>query len=184
MSLLGSDQITQMFVETYVRPKSGDKILDIGCGPADIMSFLPEVTYYGFDMDAGYIDAARKQYGDRGIFACKKVSKEALDENSRFDLVLAKGVLHHLTDPEAADMFELAQIHLNKGGRLITFDGCYVPGQNYFAKKILALDRGKYVRTKEAYLNLALHEFPNVIPTIRHDLLRIPYTILIMECTK
>jgi cyclopropane fatty-acyl-phospholipid synthase-like methyltransferase len=173
-----------MFIETYVRPKSSDTVLDIGCGPAYILNFLPDVDYYGFDMDAGYIDAARKRYGKRGTFACKMVSKNALDENSQFDLILAKGVLHHLTDPEAADMFELAQAHLNKGGRLITFDGCYVPGQNYFAKKFLAMDRGKYVRTKEAYLKLASHSFSNITLTIRHDLLRIPYTILIMECTK
>jgi len=184
MRLLGSDKITRMFVETYVRPQSGNYVLDIGCGPADILNSLPDVTYYGFDMDAGYIDAARKRYGKRGTFACKKVCKDALDENSRFDLILAKGVLHHLTDPEAADMFELAHTHLNKDGRLITFDGCYVPGQSYFAKKFLALDRGKYVRTKEAYLKLASHSFSNVTPTLRHDLLRIPYTILIMECTK
>ncbi len=184
MRLLGSDQITRMFVETYVRPKSGDKLLDIGCGPAGILNFLPDVKYYGFDIDAGYIDAAQKQFGKRGTFECKHVSKESLDENSRFDLILAKGVLHHLNDNEAADMFTLAQTHLNTGGRMITFDGCYVPGQSYFAKKFLAMDRGKYVRTKEAYIKFANNSFSNVIPTIRHDLLRIPYTILIMECTQ
>ncbi|MFA4824280.1 MAG: class I SAM-dependent methyltransferase [Methanoregula sp.] len=184
MRLLGSDQITRMFVETYVQPKSGDHVLDIGCGPADILNFLPDVKFCGFDIDAGYIDAARKNFGNRGTFVCKPVSKNALDENSRFDLILAKGVLHHLNDIEATDMFELAQTHLNKGGRMITFDGCYVPGQSYFAKKFLAMDRGKYVRTKEAYMKFAYHSFSNVIPTIRHDLLRIPYTILIMECTQ
>ena len=183
MRLLGSNQITHMFVETYIRPKSGDNVLDIGCGPADILNFLPDVKYYGFDIDEGYIDAARKHFGKRGTFVCKQVSKYALEENFRFDLILAKGVLHHLSDTEAADMFELAQTHLKTDGRLITFDGCYIPDQNYFAKKFLAMDRGKYVRTKEAYIKLASHSFLNVTPTIRNDLLRIPYTILIMECT-
>jgi cyclopropane fatty-acyl-phospholipid synthase-like methyltransferase len=184
MRLLGNDTITRMLVETYVRPKPGYHVLDIGCGPADILNFLPDVKYYGFDIDADYIDAARKQFGKKGTFVCKPVSKDSLDENSRFDLILAKGVLHHLNDIEAADMFQLAQIHLNTGGRMITFDGCYVPGQSYFAKKFLAMDRGKYVRTKESYMKLSLRSFSNVIPTIRHDLLRIPFTILIMECTQ
>jgi len=184
MRLLGSDQISRIFIETYVRPKPGDNVLDIGCGPADILNFFPDVNYYGFDIDARYIDAARKQFGKRGTFVCNKVSKDTLEKNSRFDVILAKGVLHHLNDTEAADMFELAQMHLKPDGRLITFDGCYVPGQSILAKKFLAMDRGKYVRTKEAYMKLASQSFSNVIPTIRHDLLRIPYTILIMECTK
>ena len=149
-----------------------------------ILNFLPDVNYYGFDMDAGYINSAKKKFGKRGKFVCKRVSKDALDENSRFDLILAKGILHHLNDNEASEMFELAQTHLKQGGRLITFDGCYVPDQNYFAQKLLAMDRGKYVRTKDAYIKLACHSFSNVTPVIRHDLLRIPYTIIIMECTQ
>jgi SAM-dependent methyltransferase len=184
MRLLGTNEIIRMFVETYIRPKPGDKIMDIGCGPADILNFLPEVEYYGFDIDAGYIEAAKKRFGKKGIFVCQKIRKDAVDENSRFDLILAKGVLHHLNDAEAADMFDLARTHLKKGGRLITYDGCYEPGQNYFAKMFLSMDRGKYVRTKETYLTLASQSFSNITPIIRHDLLKIPYTILILECTK
>lgn len=182
--LLASDKTTRMFIETYLRPKPGDSMLDIGCGPADILNFLPNIKYYGFDIDAGYINAAQKRFGKKGTFVCKNVSKAALDKNSRFDLILAKGLLHHLNNIEAVDMFELTQTHLNPGGRLITFDGCYVPNQKYLTKKFLAMDRGKYVRTKEAYVNLASRSFLNIIPTIHHDLLRIPYTILIMECSQ
>ena len=150
MRLLGNDRVNRIFVDTYVRPEKGDALLDIGCGPADILNFLPDVKYYGFDIDAGYIDAARKRYGKRGTFYCTKVSTEALEKNSQFDVILAKGLLHHLDNAEAADMFELAKTHLKTGGRLITFDGCYEPGQNYFAKKFLEMDRGRFIRSKES----------------------------------
>lgn len=50
MRFLSNDKSNQMFIDTYVRPKSGDKLLDIGCGPADILNFLPDVEYYGFDI--------------------------------------------------------------------------------------------------------------------------------------
>ena len=43
-------------------------------------------------------------------------------------------------------------------------------------------DRGKFVRTREEYLRLASARFPKVEPHLRHDLLRIPYTHLIMRC--
>jgi hypothetical protein len=47
---------------------------------------------------------------------------------------------------------------------------------------LLAKDRGKFVRTREEYLRLALARFSKVESHVRHDLLRIPYTHLIMRC--
>jgi len=41
---------------------------------------------------------------------------------------------------------------------------------------------GKYVRTKAAYLDLASTLFKNIHVSIHHDLIRIPYTHIIMEC--
>ena len=184
MWTLGGDKINRRLVDTYIRPKKGDKLLDIGCGPADILDFLPDVEYCGFDMDERYIEAAQKRFGKRGRFICKMVSKEAIDNSTMFDIIVAKGVLHHLNDLEAEEMFELAQKHLKSGGRLITYDGCYVPGQSQFARLLLSKDRGRYIRTEDEYLKISKKCFENVSGTIRHDLLRFPYTIIIMECTK
>lgn len=133
-------------------------------------------------MDAGYIGAAKKRFAERGTFICKKVSRDALEENVQLNLVLAKGVLHHLNDLEAADMFDLARTHLTKGGRLIPYDECCTPGQGLFSKSLLTMDRGNFVRTKDEYLNLAGRSFSIVKSTHHQDLMRIPYTILIMEC--
>jgi len=40
-----------LHVENYIRPRDGDRILDIGCGPGDILEFLPSVEYLGFDVN-------------------------------------------------------------------------------------------------------------------------------------
>ncbi|HEV8095171.1 MAG TPA: class I SAM-dependent methyltransferase, partial [Burkholderiales bacterium] len=57
------------YTREYVRPVPGQRIVDIGCGPADIVSELPDgVEYVGIDMSPEYIEAARARFGDRATF--------------------------------------------------------------------------------------------------------------------
>ncbi|MGD9107080.1 MAG: class I SAM-dependent methyltransferase, partial [Desulfobacterales bacterium] len=86
----------QVYVKKYIRPIHGDKILDIGCGPGDILELLPQVEYLGIDMNRRYIKSAIKRFGNRGTFICKKLSGKLSNELSSFDLILATGILHHL----------------------------------------------------------------------------------------
>jgi SAM-dependent methyltransferase len=103
-------------------------------------------------------------------------------ELASFDLAIAVGVLHHLNDAEALQLFQMAQAALKPAGRLITLDNCYRDGQSRIARFLISKDRGQYVRASDAYRNLALSVFPEVKASIREDLLRIPYTQVILEC--
>ena len=181
--VVGGD-VSAVFVNRYIRPEEGHKILDIGCGPADLLSHLHRVEYVGLDMNSAYIKYARKRFGNKGRFLTQRVSHGVIKaiSPSGFDTVLAKGVLHHLNDDEAIQLFELAHSVLKPTGRLITFDGCYVKGQSWLTRLILSKDRGKYVRAKAAYIDLASTLFKNTHVSIHHDLIRIPYTHIIMEC--
>lgn len=170
------------FVKEYVKPKPNDRVLDIGCGPGNMVPYLPSVDYVGFDASESYIKTARKKYRDRGTFICELVSKQSLEERASFDIALASGILHHLDDAEALQLFELAWTALKPGGRLISMDGCFVDDQSYFARWFISRDRGKFVRTPEEYVKIASQVFSKVEVNIRHDLLRIPYTLLILEC--
>jgi SAM-dependent methyltransferase len=173
-----------IYLAEYVKPAPGEKILDIGCGPGDILNYLPDVDYTGFDISPEYIAAAKKRFSNRGRFYCDDVGLvDGERERGTFNLVMATGIVHHLDDRQAVRLFDLARAALRPEGRLVTFDGCYEPGQSSIARWLLDKDRGKFVRTRVEYLRLASAHFPKVEAHIRHDLLRIPYTHLIMCCS-
>jgi SAM-dependent methyltransferase len=154
--MMGGESAWKIYLADYVKPVRGEKILDIGCGPADILDYLPEVNYTGLDLSADYIRSAKRRFGSRGRFLCGDVGLVSFEaERGDFDLVLAMGVIHHLNDAQAARLFELARRRLRPAGRLMTYDGCYVPQQLRVVHWLLASDRGKFVRQREDYLKLA-----------------------------
>jgi SAM-dependent methyltransferase len=172
------------FPREHIRARAGQRVLDIGCGPADILKQLPNVDYTGFDANPDYITTATRNYGNRGRFYCQRVSEESLGDHEGFDIVLAIGVLHHLDDAEAEKLFRLAHAALVPGGRLVTLDGVFAEGQSRIARLIISRDRGEYVRDERGYRTIADRVFTKIKPVVRHDLLTIPYTHLIMECEK
>ena len=181
--VLTSDSRTRRWVDEVLRPVAGQRVLDIGCGPADLLRFLPAVDYFGFDSSAPYIEAARARFGTRGRFLCERVDAATLEGLGRFDLVLARGVLHHLDDAEAQALFLLARSALAERGRLVTLDACYAQGQSPFAKLLIDRDRGQNVRDAAGYRALAERVFPRVAVVVRHDLMRVPYTHCSMEAS-
>lgn len=183
-SLSGSHQGLTRFVKEYIKPRQEDKLLDIGCGPANIITYLPDVDYTGFDISESYIESAKNKYGDKGKFFCTKIKPDVIEEENQYDIAIASGVIHHLTDEEALDLFALAQKVLKPGSRLITLDGCYTEKQSFITKFILSQDRGNYVRVEKEYKKLASTYFNTVKVSIIKDLLNIPYTHIIMECIK
>jgi SAM-dependent methyltransferase len=170
------------YARQYLGVKAGERVLDLGCGPGDILSALPDCDYVGVDVEARYIEAARKRFGGRGTFRCEPLEHFVLEAPESFDLVMANGVLHHLDDRQADAMLGLAARAMKRNGRTVTLDGCYIEGQSRVAKALLRRDRGKFVRGEEAYLRLARPHFTEVRADVRHDLLSLPYTLLIMTC--
>lgn len=182
--MVGGESGWNVHLTEYVKPAPGDKVLDLGCGPADVLDYLPAVNYTGLDISPEYIHSARQRFGSRGRFLCGDVGQATIaGEQGSFDLVLATGVLHHLDDAQASQLFALARLALRPTGRLVTYDGCYAPRQSRVARWLLAHDRGKFVRTQEEYVRLAAAQFASVEPQLRHDLLRVPYTHLILRCS-
>ena len=183
-SLIGANYRSRVLVSEYIRPKPHDRILDIGCGPGNMLPFLPQCQYLGMDANPTYIASARQRYGNRGEFVCERVSHHSVQQFGAFDIVLALGLVHHLDDSEAKDLFRLGYTALRPGGRMITNDGCYAPGQSAATRFFLSRDRGRFVRTQKQYLELAHTQFQEVDAHLREDILRIPHPHLILECLR
>jgi cyclopropane fatty-acyl-phospholipid synthase-like methyltransferase len=149
-----------------------------------MLNYMQDVKYVGFDMSQAYIDACHRRFGSAGKFHCQMLTADTVSDYGEFDIVLSIGVVHHLDDAQASNLFSLARSALVPGGRLVTLDGVYTDEQSLLVKQMLRNDRGEYVRTEPASKALATPVFNSVSTSIRHDLFRIPYTVLIMECTK
>lgn len=182
-NVVGGSAQAKVLVSEYIRPCIGARILEIGCGPGTIVSYLPQSDYFGFDLSPKYIEMARRRF-PKAHFACERVSQFSLAEEQSFDIVLALGIVHHLEDSEARQLFQTAHDALRPGGKLVTIDGAWVDGQSATARWLLAMDRGEYVRSDSEYVEIASQVFSNVRRNVRHDLLRIPYTHLVLECIR
>lgn len=182
--LMGSHKGRTAFVKNFVKPVPGMTVLDLGCGPGDMLGYLPDVDYWGFDMSEDYIEQARKKFGGRGRFHCKLLEITDLNGLPKFDVVFALGVLHHLDDNVAIDVARLAHQALKPGGRFLTFDPCLDPAQNPIARFLVSRDRGQNVRNKVGYENIAATVFNVRRIDVRHNDLWMPYTLCYMECTK
>lgn len=182
-TLMGAHAGREYFVSNFIKPFLGMRILDIGCGPASILAYLPDVNYWGFDISEIYIAKARKRFGLQGQFSCKQLESHDLPSLPQFDVVVALGLLHHLDDSAAQNLMQLAYDALRPGGRFVTMDPCLDPSQNFIARFLVRHDRGQNVRNKDEYESLAAETF-SLLRVEAHHRTWIPYTHCFMECQK
>jgi SAM-dependent methyltransferase len=180
---IGGDERNRVLLREYIRPSPGDRVLDIGCGPGTMVPYLPGAEYVGVDVSAEYVERGRLRF-PQARFVCRGVGEYDLVEPNYFDIVLGLGVLHHLDDNEALALFQTAHDAMKPGARLVTLDGVWTDDQSQVVKYLLSRDRGRFVRSEAGYRELASQVFSNIESSVRHDLLLIPYTMLILTCIR
>ena len=181
--LMGAKSSWANIANNYIKAKHGNTFLDIGCGPGDILDYLPFVEYWGFDISEQYIQKAKLKYADRGSFNAQYLDEVTLDALPKFDIVLMCGVLHHMDDDTAKATIKLAHKALKIGGRLVAIDPCFTPNQNWFARFLISNDRGQNVRVVTDYKALIGSSFNHLEVKVQHQAW-IPYTRCYIVCTK
>jgi SAM-dependent methyltransferase len=181
-NLIGGPHLRRYIVEHYIRPRPGDRVLDVGCGPADFAPLMRGVDYWGVDHNPGYIEQARSRYGGHAHFLNADVCAANSGIDGSFDIILAIGLLHHLSDAQTAELLAATRRRLKPGGRMLTIDPAVTTPQHWLARLIIRNDRGQHVRRPVEYERLAEAAFGKVVVEVRTDLLRLPYTHAIMEC--
>ena len=86
----------------YVRKsiQRGDKVLDLGCGPASLwreLTKIKEIKLIGADISSKMITEAKKLY-PKGRFIVADSEKLPLADEE-FDVVICSSIFHHLPGP-------------------------------------------------------------------------------------
>lgn len=178
---VGAEKLRKLLVGDILQVTPGLRILDIGCGPADILEHFPDVDYVGFDHSASYIESAQARFGDRGRFFNLSAAEVDLDEFAPRDLAMSIGVLHHLNDDEVLEALTTARTVLGADGRFVSVDPTFAEGQHPIGRMLASRDRGQHVRTPDETRALVTQVFDDVSVRARHDMLHVPYSHVLVE---
>jgi len=177
----------EWFIKNVLGLRDGQKLVDVGCGPAQILARLPRVEYVGLDISDAYIQAARIKFKARGgaNFLSGSVEDWGLNPLTyAADIVLANGVLHHVDDDEAKKILEFAYRVLKDDGRFIFYEPCYLIWQSGISTYFMSRDRGQNIRTEQQWKDLASSIFPFVSTNIVTSVNRLAYVSIIGQCCK
>lgn len=183
--LLGGKNARRWLATHFWKLEGGETVVDLGCGTATILEYLPpDIEYLGVDISENYILAARKRFPTRRFFLGTAV--DLLDHHdsclSAADVVLCNGLLHHLCDEEAITVLESSKRILKPNGRLLCLEATYLARQTRLSRCVVSTDRGKYVRSEQEWKCLMDRAFRSYSTKILTGLIRIPYTHIIIEC--
>ena len=183
-AILGAEYSRKRFAKDILKAAPGMKVLDVGCGPATIFPYLPDVAYTGLDLNPRHIEHAKSLYGDRGRFLVGDATRDLKGENNSFDLIIVSALLHHLRDEESRELLSGLCTMAKDGGRIITFDNVWLPKQNLIAWSLNKLDSGLNIRDVSGYQRLVDGLPVHVQCSVYRDFLRIPYDHFCMTLTK
>ena len=119
--LSSKSYITQFnkFLKTKIYLNKNSKILDIGCGRANIISILQK--QYKFKNKPIGIDVVVNRDVKRNIVFKKIDALKYLKKQEKYDLILIKQTIHFFSKSNLNRLLNLAQKNLNSKGKILIF---------------------------------------------------------------
>ncbi|NWF66371.1 MAG: class I SAM-dependent methyltransferase [Campylobacterales bacterium] len=189
--LIGRTKSDMIFTNDYVKPFDGMRVLDIGCGTSAILKFLSEydIIYDGYDANLSYINSSKERWKNRDKFNFHNqiVDEELLKKvgsKDSYDVVLAIGLMHHLSDEDILTLVDTAYCALKEGGSFITFDPCNLDDMNILETIVYKYDRGRNVKKVNEYIDLLSSKFSNIDSFLRGDMTTLPIRFLVLNGKK
>ena len=183
--IIGASKARRILLNDYIKSNDNARILDLGCGTCSILPNLDFMEYTGIDISDEYIESNKRRFSKYSdvLFIASDINDFLENNDSQYDIVLLLGVMHHLNDEDLGLLLRNIRKAISPDGRLVTFDGCIEEQTPRFTRWILNNDRGNYVRTKAAWLDVFLSSdaFSDYTYSIRRDLLCIPYNHIIFH---
>jgi cyclopropane fatty-acyl-phospholipid synthase-like methyltransferase len=124
------------------------RVLDIGCGPGINTRLFMRSDYLGVDINAHYIEYAKKKYKHR--FEQGDITSCNIDKNNGFDWILANSFFHHIETRAVHYILDRLSSWLTENGHIHILD-LIKPDNPSIAQFIANWDRGKYARSLQEW---------------------------------
>ena len=154
------------FLDKNVKFNKKTKILDIGCGRANIISSLQK--RYKFKEKPVGLDITKNKGIKKNIIFKKKDGFNYLKSNiERYDLILLKQTIHFFSPSKLKALINIAKKRLERGGKILIFSlkttnnkiPCFKKMKQKLDKslkrddKLFKIIKKKFRRTNESYFN-------------------------------
>ena len=107
------------FLKAKFKFDSNTKVLDIGCGRANIISFLQKK--YKFKHKAIGIDIIKNKNIKKDIIFKKSDAINYLKKNKKYDLIIIKQAIHFFSKRRIISLLNYSKEALNLGGKILIF---------------------------------------------------------------
>lgn len=143
------------YINSYLNSNysfEGKNVLDFGCGTGISCTNFNPKGYLGIDRDRKRINFAKRKYPE---YSFKSIDSPSFPiDSGTVDYILIISVLHHIPDPDIHPYFKEFKRILKTDGKIILIEPYICDKVNFRNRLMCFIDRGKYIRREEEYLNL------------------------------